>query len=78
MGLTLIMVEEPVIPEVFINDSGITVRIGMHCSYDDLFDLCRDRLSEDDLVELFRLWGDDYFPRNFTTKGSEIHITARN
>ncbi|NDE72192.1 MAG: hypothetical protein EB054_05795 [Actinobacteria bacterium] len=77
MALTLILVEEPITPEVFSSPSGVSVRIGLHCSYDEIFDLCRDQLSEDDLVELYRLWGDDYFPRNFVTLGNEIHITAR-
>lgn len=78
MGITLIMVDQLTTPEVLVHGSDVTVRISMDCSYDDLFNLCRNQLSEDDLVELYRLWGDDYFPRNFVTKGSEIHITARN
>ena len=78
MGLTLIMVEEPATPEILINGDQVSVRVGMHSSYDEIFDLCRTQLNEDQLVELYRLWGDDYFPRNFVTQGSEIHITARN
>lgn len=78
MGLTLIMVEEPATPEILINGDQVSVRVGMHSSYDEIFDLSRAQLNEDQLVELYRLWGDDYFPRNFITQGSEIHITARN
>ena len=77
MTLTLILVEDPITPEILITTQGTSVRIGLQCSYDDIFRLCRDRLSEDELVELYRLWGDDYFPRNFVTRGKEIHITAR-
>ena len=77
MTLTLILVEDPITPEILRTTQGTAVRIGLKCSYDDIFSLCRDQLSEDELVELYRLWGDDYFPRNFVTRGKEIHVTAR-
>lgn len=77
MKVTLIVSDRSVTPEITTTPDGVQVRIGMHDDYDSIFRLCRDQLSEDELVLLYRLWGDDYFPRNFLTVGGDIYITAR-
>ena len=78
MKITLIASENTVIPTLSCSADEIVVRISISSSYDDIFELGRNDLTDDQLVELYRLWGDDYYPRNFLTLGEEIHITSRN
>ena len=76
MKIELIVSDICVIPSLTKEGESIRVSIGVQHDFDDILDLCAGKLSNDEIAFIYRLWGDDEFPRTFERIGPDLKITA--
>lgn len=76
-SIELVVSDISMVPELSITNEKIQVKIGLNHDFDDILQLCSEKLSQEQLGHLYRLWSDDELPRNFTRIGDELIITAR-
>ncbi|MEN9454404.1 MAG: hypothetical protein RLZZ19_891 [Actinomycetota bacterium] len=77
MKLVLIVSDNCLEPSFTNTATEIRVTIGLEHDFDDILDVTRGLLTNEQLAHLHRLWADDTFPRNFERNGADLIITAR-
>lgn len=77
MEIELIISDSCKAPELIRGEGVLQIVIGLSHGYDDILDVCGAHLSGEQLGLLYRLWGDDEFPRNFIRDGERLRITER-
>jgi len=75
--LVLIVSDNCLEPSFTNTATEIRVTIGLVHDFDDILDVTRGLLTNEQLAHLHRLWADDTFPRNFERNGADLIITAR-
>ena len=77
MKLLLVVSDICLVPSITNNAAEIRVTIGTSHDFDDILDVTRGVLTNEQIAHIHRLWSDDNFPRNFERIGDELIISAR-
>jgi len=75
--IVLIVSDNCLEPSFTNTATEIRVTIGLEHDFDDILDVTRGLLTNEQLAHLHRLWADDTFPRIFERNGADLIITAR-
>lgn len=77
MEIEIVVSDSRLVAELVESPDCLSILIGLDHDFDDILDVCGNRLTNEQLALVHRLWSDDDFPRTFTRFGEELTIRAR-